>query len=145
MASGRELRGSKTADNLMAAFTRESQAGRRYLYFAQQADKEGYNDVAAVFRAAADHENAHAEAALALLEAAGDPETGEPFGPTADNLRAAIHGAESEAVEAYPEMAAAARAEGFEAIARLFENLGRSEDTHARRFRRLLNTLDEGV
>ena len=76
------LKGSKTHDNLKAAFAGESQANRRYLYFAQKADVEGYNDVAAVFRSTAEGETGHAHGHLEYLEAVGDPATGEPFGPT---------------------------------------------------------------
>ena len=74
------LKGSKTEDNLKAAFAGESQANRRYLYFAQKADVEGYNDVAAVFRSTAEGETGHAHGHLEYLEAVGDPATGLPIG-----------------------------------------------------------------
>jgi rubrerythrin len=86
------LKGSKTEDNLKAAFAGESQANRRYLYFAQKADVEGYNDVAAVFRSTAEGETGHAHGHLEFLEEVGDPATGKPIGGTTDNLRAAIAG-----------------------------------------------------
>ena len=76
------LKGSKTEDNLKAAFAGESQANRRYLYFAQKADVEGYNDVAAVFRSTAEGETGHAHGHLEFLEESGDPATGLPIGPT---------------------------------------------------------------
>ena len=86
------LKGSKTEDNLKAAFAGESQANRRYLYFAQKADVEGYNDVATVFRSTAEGETGHAHGHLEFLEETGDPATGLPIGGTADNLGAAVAG-----------------------------------------------------
>ena len=77
-----DLKGSKTAQNLKDAFAGESQANRRYLYFAQKADVEGYNDVSAVFRSTAEGETGHAHGHLEYLEAVGDPATGEPIGDT---------------------------------------------------------------
>ena len=83
------LKGSKTETNLKDAFAGESQANRRYLYFAQKADIEGYNDVAAVFRSTAEGETGHAHGHLEFLEETGDPATGEPIGETSLNLKAA--------------------------------------------------------
>ena len=87
-----KLKGTKTEDNLKAAFAGESQANRRYLYFAQKADVEGFNDVAAVFRSTAEGETGHAHGHLEFLEEVGDPATGEPIGSTSQNLKAAIAG-----------------------------------------------------
>ena len=81
------LKDSKTEQNLKDAFAGESQANRRYLYFAQKADIEGYNDVAAVFRSTAEGETGHAHGHLEFLEETGDPATGLPIGPTGDNLK----------------------------------------------------------
>jgi rubrerythrin len=86
------LKGSKTEGNLKAAFGGESMANRRYLYFAQKADVEGYNDVSAVFRSTAEGETGHAHGHLEYLEQCGDPATGLPFGDTRSNLKAAIAG-----------------------------------------------------
>ena len=86
------LKGSKTENNLKDAFAGESQANRRYLYFAAKADVEGYNDVAAVFRSTAEGETGHAHGHLEYLEEVGDPATGLPIGGTANNLNAAIAG-----------------------------------------------------
>src|SRR5205814_7739200 len=83
------LKDSKTEDNLKAAFAGESNANRRYLYFAQKADIEGYNDVSSVFRSTAEGETGHAHGHLEYLEEVGDPATGKPIGGTSDNLRAA--------------------------------------------------------
>ena len=87
-----ELKGSKTEQALKDAFAGESQANRRYLYFAAKADVEGYNDVAAVFRSTAEGETGHAHGHLEYLEVVGDPATGLPIGSTANNLKAAIAG-----------------------------------------------------
>ena len=86
------LKDSKTAQNLKDAFAGESQANRRYLYFAQKADVEGYNDVSAVFRSTAEGDTGHAPGHLEFLEAVGDPATGPPIGGTSVNLRDASAG-----------------------------------------------------
>ncbi len=87
-----DLKGSNTEQNLKDAFAGESQANRRYLYFAQKADVEGYNDVAVVFRSTAEGETGHAHGHLEYLEETGDPATGLPIGATGDNLKAAVAG-----------------------------------------------------
>ena len=84
------LKGSKTEKNLKDAFAGESQANRRYLYFAAKADVEGFNDVSTVFRSTAEGETGHAHGHLEYLEAVGDPATGLPIGETKLNLKAAI-------------------------------------------------------
>jgi rubrerythrin len=109
-----EIKDSKTADNLKAAFAGESQANRRYLYFAQKADIEGAPDVAAVFRSTAEGETGHAHGHLEYLEEVGDPATGEPMGETEDNLKSAIQGETHEYTDMYPGMARTARDEGFD-------------------------------
>ena len=96
------LKGSKTEDNLKAAFAGELQANRRYLYFAQKADVEGHNDVAAVFRSTAEGETGHAHGHLEYLEESGDPATGLPIGPTDKNLAAAVAGETHEYTDMYP-------------------------------------------
>ena len=137
-----ELKGSKTEQNLKDAFSGESQANRRYLYFASKADVEGYNDVATVFRSTAEGETGHAHGHLEYLEAVGDPATGEPIGDTASNLKAAIAGETHEYTDMYPGMAKTARDEGFEEIADWFEALAKAERSHANRFQKALDTLD---
>jgi rubrerythrin len=136
-----ELKGSKTEENLKEAFSGESQANRRYLYFAQRADVEGYNDVAAVFRSTAEGETGHAHGHLEYLEEVGDPATGEPIGDTAKNLKAAIVGETHEYTDMYPGMAKTARDEGFDEIADWFETLARAERSHANRFQKALDEL----
>ncbi len=135
------LKGSKTEDNLKAAFAGESQANRRYLYFAQKADVEGYNDVSAVFRSTAEGETGHAHGHLEYLEASGDPATGKPIGATKLNLAASIAGETHEYTDMYPGMAKTARQEGFEEIADWFETLAKAERSHAGRFQKALDTL----
>ena len=135
------LKGSKTEQNLKDAFAGESQANRRYHYFAQKADVEGYNDVAAVFRSTAEGETGHAHGHLEYLEETGDPATGKPIGPTGDNLKAAIAGETHEYTDMYPGMARTARNEGFEEIADWFETLAKAEKSHAGRFTKGLEKI----
>ena len=135
------LNKTKTLDNLKAAFAGESQANRRYLYFAQKADVEGYNDVAAVFRSTAEGETGHAHGHLEYIGEVGDPATGKPIGATALNLKAAIAGETHEYTDMYPGMARTAREEGFAEIAAWFETLARAEKSHAGRFAKLLDGL----
>ena len=134
-----EIKDSKTAENLKAAFAGESQANRRYLYFAQKADIEGAPDVAAVFRSTAEGETGHAHGHLEYLEEVGDPATGEPMGETEDNLKSAIHGETHEYTDMYPGMARTAREEGFDEIADWFETLAKAEKSHAGKFQRTLD------
>jgi rubrerythrin len=136
------LKGSKTEKNLKDAFSGESQANRRYLYFAQKADVEGYNDVAAVFRSTAEGETGHAHGHLEFLEAVGDPATNLPIGPTGDNLKAAIAGETHEYTDMYPGMAKSARQEGFDEIADWFETLAKAEKSHAGRFKKAHDSMD---
>lgn len=136
------LAGSKTEGNLKAAFAGESQANRRYLYFAQKADVEGYNDVAAVFRSTAEGETGHAFGHIEFLAETGDPATGEPIGDTGKNLKAAIAGETHEYTDMYPGMARTARDEGFDEIADWFETLAKAEKSHAGRFQKAFDSLD---
>ena len=135
------LKGSKTEENLKAAFAGESQANRRYLYFAQKADVEGYNDVAAVFRSTAEGETGHAHGHLEFLEAVGDPATGLPIGNSRQNLAAAVAGETHEYTDMYPGMAKSAREEGFDEIADWFETLAKAERSHANRYQMALDAL----
>jgi rubrerythrin len=135
------LKGSKTEANLKAAFAGESQANRRFLYFAQQADVEGYNDVAAVFRSTAEGETAHAHGHLEYLEECGDPATGLAIGTTSANLKSAIAGETHEFTDMYPSMARTARDEGFDEIADWFETLAKAEKSHAGKFQKTLEAV----
>ena len=136
-----KLQGSKTEANLKEAFAGESQANRRYLYFAQKADVEGYNDVATVFRSTAEGETGHAHGHLEFLEVSGDPATGLPIGETTNNLKAAIAGETHEYTDMYPGMARTAREEGFGEIADWFETLAKAERSHANRYQKALDAL----
>ena len=137
-----ELKGSQTEQNLKDAFAGESQANRRYLYFASKADVEGYNDVAAVFRSTAEGETGHAHGGLEYLEEVGDPATGMPMGDTVKNLEASIAGETHEYTDMYPGMAKTARDESFDEIADWFETLAKAERSHANRFQKALDNLD---
>ena len=135
------LKGSKTHQNLKDAFAGESQANRRYLYFANQADIEGLPDVAGLFRDTADGETGHAHGHLDYLKKVGDPATGLPIGDTTDNLKAAIAGETHEYTDMYPGMAKNAREEGFGEIADWFETLAKAEKSHAGRFTQGLKSV----
>ena len=135
------LKGSKTEQHLKDAFAGESQANRRYLYFAGKADVEGQNDVAALFRSTAEGETGHAHGHLEFLEAVGDPATGLPIGDTRKNLQAAIAGETHEYTDMYPGMARNAREEGFDEIADWFETLAKAERSHANRYQKALDAL----
>ena len=136
-----QLKGTKTEDNLKAAFAGESQANRRYLYFAAKADVEGQNDVAALFRSTAEGETGHAHGHLEYLEASGDPATGLPFGSSRLTLEAASAGETHEYTDMYPGMAKTARDEGFDEIANWFETLAKAERSHANRYTKALDAL----
>jgi rubrerythrin len=136
-----KLQGTKTHDNLKAAFAGESQANRRYLYFAKVADVEGYPEVAANFRDTAEGETGHAHGHLDFLKQAGDPATGLPIGDSTLNLKAAIAGETHEYTDMYPGMAKTARDEGFAEIADWFETLAKAEKSHAGKFTRVLQGI----
>jgi len=129
-----DLTGSQTNQNLADAFARESQAGVRYLWFAQQADIEGRPDIAALFRSIADTEIGHAHGVMEFVVDDSDPVSGLPVGDTEDNLRAAIAGETDDSTHRYPTFAETARAEGFDEIAGWFDSLARSEQGQADRF-----------
>jgi rubrerythrin len=137
-----ELKGSKTHENLKAAFAGESQANRRYLYFAKIADVEGYPEIAGNFRETAEGETGHAHGHLDYLKKVGDPATDLPFGDTVGNLKSAVAGETHEYTDMYPGMAKAARQEGFAEIADWFETLAKAEKSHAGRFAQLLKSVE---
>jgi rubrerythrin len=136
------LKGSKTHKNLCDAFAGESQANRRYLYFAKQADVEGYPEIAGNFRETAEGETGHAHGHLDYLKKVGDPATGEPIGDTELNLKSAVAGETHEYTDMYPGMAKTARSEGFKEIADWFETLAKAEKSHAGRFQQLLDGIN---
>jgi rubrerythrin len=111
------------------------------LYFANKADIEGQNDVAALFRSTAEGETGHAHGHLEFLEAVGDPATGLPIGSSRQNLKAAVAGETHEYTDMYPGMAKSAREEGFDEIADWFETLAKAERSHANRYVKALDAL----
>ena len=135
------LNGTKTHENLKGAFAGESQANRRYLYFARRADIEGYPDIGGLFRDTSEAETGHAFGHLDFLKEVGDPATGQPIGDTEKNLKAAAAGETYEYSEMYPGFAKTARDEGFDEIAEWFETLARAEKSHAGRFNQGLDSL----
>jgi rubrerythrin len=136
-----KLNGTKTHQNLKDAFAGESQANRRYLYFAKVADIEGLPEVAGLFKDTADGETGHAHGHLDYLKQVGDPATGLPIGNTAKNLKSAVAGETHEYETMYPGMAKVAREEGFADIAEWFETLAKAEKSHAGRFQKAHDTL----
>ncbi|ETZ04525.1 MULTISPECIES: rubrerythrin family protein [Holospora] len=139
--SEKSLKNSKTHENLKAAFAGESQANRRYEYFALRADREGVSSVAELFRSTARGETAHAFRHLDFLSDVGDPVTDLPIGSTQENLESASAGERYEYQDMYPSMAKTAREEGFEEIANWFDVLAKAERIHAAGFEKALNQL----
>ena len=135
------LKDSKTHENLKTAFANEAQANRRYLYFARQADVEGYPEIAGLFRDTAEGETGHAHGFLDYLRPMGDPVSGLPIGTTVTNLEAAIAGETAEYKQVYVNMAQTAREEGFLEISEWFDRLAKAERNHASRFKGGLDSL----
>ena len=132
-----ELKGSKTEQNLMTAFARESQARNKYTFFASQAKKDGYEQIAAIFQETADNEKEHAKLWFKLLN-------GGAIGSTEENLKAAAAGENYEWTDMYAEFAKTAKEEGFARIAYLFEEVGKIEKEHEERYLKLLENVKEG-
>lgn len=136
-----KLAGTKTHANLKEGFAGESQANRRYLYFARKADIEGEPEIAGLFRDVAEGETGHAFGHFEFLEEVGDPVTGVPVGNTEQNLHSAVEGETYEYTQMYPGFAKTAREEGFDEIAEWFETLARAEKSHAGRFTKGLESV----
>ena len=130
-----DLKGTKTEANLKAAFAGESQARNKYSYFASQAKKDGYEQIAAIFEETAHNEKEHAKMWLKELNG---------IGSTAENLKAAADGENYEWTDMYDEFAKVAKEEGFDRIAYLFEAVGKIEKEHEERFKKLLENVEEG-
>ncbi len=130
-----ELKGSKTEQNLMAAFAGESQARNKYTYFASKAKKEGYEQIASIFEETAGNEKEHAKMWFKLL-------CGGEIGDTMSNLKAAAEGENYEWTDMYAEFAKVAREEGFDEIARKFELVGAVEKHHEERYLKLLSNIE---
>jgi len=138
-----KLKGTKTEECLKEAFSGESKANRRYLYFANMADIAGENDIASLFRSTAEGETGHAHGHMEYLISggSGDPETGLPATTVQEALASAVHGETHEYTDMYPGMAKTARDEGFDEVADWFETLAKAERSHANRFTKALDAL----
>lgn len=135
------LKGSKTHENLRTSFANEAQANRRYIFFARQADIEGYPEIAGLFRDTAEGETGHSHGDMEFLKTLGDPATGQPVGDTVQNLESALAGETAEFTCVYPGMAKVAREEGFPEVADWFERLAKAEKNHAARFAQGLKSI----
>ena len=131
-----ELKGSKTEQNLMAAFAGESQARNKYTYWASKAKKDGYEQIAAIFEETANNEKEHAKMWFKLLE-------GGEIKSTIDNLNAAADGENYEWTDMYKEFAKVAKEEGFNDIAKQFEGVAKIEKEHEERYRKLLKNIED--
>ncbi|MDE6078937.1 MAG: rubrerythrin family protein [Duncaniella sp.] len=134
----KELKGTKTEANLMTAFAGESQATVKYSFYAKQAKKDGYEQIAAIFKETSDNEHAHAKIWFKLLHGGDMPDT-------TVNLADAAAGEQFEWTDMYAQFAKEAREEGFTKIATLFEKVGAIEKTHEERYLRLLANIEEGI
>ena len=133
-----ELKGSRTEENLKAAFAGESQARNKYTYYASKAKKDGYEQIAAIFEETALNEKEHAKIWFKLLNDGEVPST-------IDNLTDAANGEAYEYNDMYPSFAKVAKEEGFDHIAFLFEAVGKIEKEHEERFRKLLKNIEDEV
>jgi len=142
----KNLKGTQTEKNLMAAFAGESQARNKYTFFASKAKSEGYIQVSAVFEESANHEKEHAKRLFNLMEGGEIAVNGSfpagPVGTTSENLAEAAAGENYEWKEMYPGFAKVAREEGFPAIATVFESIAVAERQHAKRYEALKANID---
>ncbi|MFC1675644.1 rubrerythrin [Planctomycetota bacterium] len=132
-----DLKGSETEKNLLAAFIGESQARNKYTYFASQAKKEGYVQIAAIFEETANQEKEHAKREFKFLH-------GGSVGNTIDNLKDAAAGEHYETTEMYPGFAEVAEKEGFDDIAAVFRNIAAAEKRHEDRYLALAKNIEQG-
>jgi rubrerythrin len=142
------LKGTQTEKNLLTAFSGESQARNRYTYFASAAKKEGFVQISDIFTETANQEKEHAKRLFKFLEG-GEVEITAAFpagviGTTLENLKAAAEGEAYEWNEMYPEFAATARKEGFDAIAAVFEAIAVAEKQHDKRYKDLAANIEAG-
>ena len=129
-----EIKGTKTEKNLNAAFAGESQARVKYQFYASKAKKDGYEQIASIFEETSDNEKEHAKIWYKILHDGGVPSTEE-------NLKDAIKGENYEETEMYVKFAKEAREEGFEEIAKLFEEVGKIEAEHEKRYQKVLENI----
>ena len=133
-----ELKGSKTYENLMTAFAGESQARNKYTYYASQARKDGYEQIAVIFEETANNEKEHAKMWFKELHGGAVPDT-------LTNLNDAADGENYEWTDMYDEFAKVAREEGFTRIAALFEGVAKIEKEHEERYRKLISNIEGGL
>ena len=133
-----EIKGTKTEKNLNAAFAGESQARVKYQFYASKAKKDGYEQIASIFEETSDNEKEHAKIWYKILHDGGVPSTEE-------NLKDAIKGENYEETEMYVKFAKEAREEGFEEIAKLFEEVGKIEAEHEKRYQKVLENIEKGI
>ena len=133
----KDLKGSKTEANLQTAFAGESQARNKYTYFASQAKKEGYEQIAAIFQETADNEKEHAKMWFKLLNGG--------IGDTAANLKAAAEGENYEWTDMYSDIEKTAYEEGFDHIGKLFEMVAAIEKHHEERYLKLLKNVEDKI
>jgi len=143
------LKGAQTEKNLLAAFAGESQARNRYAYFASQARKDGYEQIAAIFAETAEQEKEHAKREFKFLEG-GEVEITAAFpagviGNTLENLKAAAAGEHYEHTEMYPGFAEIADKEGFTEIAEVFRSIAIAEERHEERYNALAKNITDGL
>ncbi|MFA5035105.1 MAG: rubrerythrin family protein [Candidatus Margulisiibacteriota bacterium] len=144
----KSLKGTKTEKNLLTSFAGESQARNRYTYFASQAIKENYQQIAAIFLETAENEKEHAKRFFKFLEG-GDVEITAAYpagviGDTAKNLAAAADGEKMEWTKIYADASKIAKEEGFDEISAVFKEIGEVEEQHEKRYRALLKNVKEG-
>ena len=143
------LKGSKTEKNLLKAFAGESQARNRYTFFASVAKKDGFEQISAIFHETAENEKEHAEVFFKYLDGGEvEIEAGYPagkIGSTAENLLAAADGEKMEWSTLYPDFQKVAREEGFEEIAISFKEIAEVEEHHEKRYRKLLENVNNGT
>ncbi|MDO5018577.1 MAG: rubrerythrin family protein [Lagierella massiliensis] len=148
-----DLKGTKTAHNLMISFAGESQASMRYKYYAKQAKKDGYVQIQNIFEETARNEDQHAKRFFRFLNEGGlkdeaikvEWEYPVLLGTTAENLLAAAEGEKEENSEMYPNFAAIAEEEGFKDIAFVWREIAEVEEAHETRYRKLLKNIEEGT
>ncbi len=133
-----DIKGTKTEQNLNTAFAGEAQARVKYQYYASKAKKDGYEQIAAIFEETSDNEKEHAKIWFKLLHDGAVPDTPE-------NLEDTIAGEQYEETEMYVKFAKEAHEEGFEEIAKLFEEVGKIEADHEKRYRKVLENIEKGM
>jgi rubrerythrin len=143
-----KLKDTRTEKNLLAAFAGESQARNRYTFFASAAKKEGYEQIAALFLETAENEKEHAKRFFKFLEGGMSEFTASfpagTIGGTAQNLKNSAAGENEEWTKLYPGFAKVADEEGFREIAEAFRQIARVEVKHEKRYRKLLETVEQG-